>query len=165
MPSLLSSANNHGFSWILRPSLPPIDAPWEVTLRHAGGAEEAAYGSSWVVLLTHLLGIPLPAAAPAGDPEGTQLPLESSREHEPAPDVVRVPDGGEATPLDEQQRLAAVEMVKALDATARKAFTVHFRSAFSVPSTERSLIPLITELRHLQFIDRFTIEAAGGVAE
>ena len=74
------------------------------------------------------------------------------------------PDGPTAL-LSEQQRLMAIEMVKELNANARKVFTSHFRSAFKVPGSEKSLIPLITELQHLQFIDRFTIESSGGVAK
>jgi len=47
----------------------------------------------------------------------------------------------------------------------RKAFTIAFRDAFRVDREERSITPLITEQRHLTFIDRFTVEAAGGISE
>jgi len=70
-----------------------------------------------------------------------------------------------ATPLSDTERAAAVEMVKALTAEQRKVFTIAFRDAFRVPRDAKSIIPVITELRHLHFIDRFTVEAAGGVSE
>jgi len=43
-------------------------------------------------------------------------------------------------------------------------FAIAFRDGFSIPKEEKSILPCITELRHYQFIDRYTIEAAGGVA-
>ena len=208
VPSLLASANKHGFSWILRPSRPPIEQPWEVVLRHIGGAEEAAYGDNCGDLLNHLLGFPLLAATQPQSAETHRAEthgaenqsakhfdegLEPSKQPElkPKEDAAKPaarPDPEKQTTtvngaapaglgteglspdrptslLSEQQRLAAIEMVKVLNANARKAFTSHFRSAFKVPGSEKSLIPLITELQHLQFIDRFTVESSGGVAE
>lgn len=203
VPSLLASANKHGFSWILRPSRPPIEQPWEVVLRHIGGAEEAAYGDNCGDLLNHLLGFPLLAATQpqSAETHGAENQsakhfdegLEPSKQPElkPKEDAAKPaarPDPEKQTTtvqgaapaglgteglspdrptslLSEQQRLAAIEMVKVLNANARKAFTSHFRSAFKVPGSEKSLIPLITELQHLQFIDRFTVESSGGVAE
>ena len=67
--------------------------------------------------------------------------------------------------LDDQQKATAVAMCKAMDAATRKAFTISFRDAFRVDRDARSIIPLITELKHLEFIDRFSIEAAGGISE
>lgn len=193
VPSLLASANKHGFSWILRPSRPPIEQPWEVVLRHIGGAEEAAYGDNCGDLLNHLLGFPLLAATQPQSskhseegPETSKQPELKPTEEAAKPAARRDPEKQTTTVqgaapaglgteglspdrptslLSEQQRLAAIEMVKVLNANARKAFTSHFRSAFKVPSSEKSLIPLITELQHLQFIDRFTVESSGGVAE
>lgn len=193
VPSLLASANKHGFSWILRPSRPPIEQPWEVVLRHIGGAEEAAYGDNCGDLLNHLLGFPLLAATQPQSSKHSEEGLEPSKQPElkPTEDAAKPaarrdpekqtttvngaapaglgteglsPDRPTAL-LSEQQRLAAIEMVKVLNPNARKAFTSHFRSAFKVPGSEKSLIPLITELQHLQFIDRFTVESSGGVAE
>lgn len=188
VPALLARANKHGFSWILRPSRPPIEQPWEVILRHVGGAEEAAYGDNCGELLHHLLGFPLLAASQPHraidideGPESQKQPELNLKEEaakpvarpDPEKQITAVqgaapvgiePDGPTAL-LSEQQRLMAIEMVKVLNANARKVFTNHFRSAFKIPGSERSLIPLITELQHLQFIDRFTIESSGGVAE
>lgn len=193
IPSLLASANKHGFSWILRPSRPPIEQPWEVVVRHIGGAEEAAYGDNCGDLLNHLLGFPLLAATQPQSAKHFDEGLEPSKKPElkPKEDAAKPaarPDPEKQTTtvqgaapaglgteglspdrptalLSEQQRLAAIEMVKVLNANARKAFTSHFRSAFKVSGSEKSLIPLITELQHLQFIDRFTVESSGGVAE
>jgi hypothetical protein len=70
-----------------------------------------------------------------------------------------------ATPLNDTERAAAVEIVKGLSIEQRKVFTIAFRDAFRVPRTEKSIIPTIQQLRHLHFIDRFTVEAAGGISE
>jgi hypothetical protein len=67
-------------------------------------------------------------------------------------------------PLSEEQKTAAVAMVGAMSVAQRKAFTIAFRNAFSVPREQVSLVPLITQIQHLEFIDRVTTEAAGGVA-
>ena len=66
-------------------------------------------------------------------------------------------------PLSEEQKVAAVGMVGAMTLAERKAFAIAFRNAFSVPREQVSLVPLITQIRHLEFIDRVTTEAAGGV--
>lgn len=183
VPALLARANKYGFSWILRPSRPPIEQPWEVILRHVGGAEEAAYGDNCGELLHHLLGFPLLAASQPHraidineGPESQKQPELNLKEEAAKPVARADPEkqitavqgaasDGPTALLSEQQRLMAIEMVKVLNANARKVFTNHFRSAFKIPGSERSLIPLITELQHLQFIDRFTIESSGGVAE
>jgi hypothetical protein len=67
-------------------------------------------------------------------------------------------------PLSEEQKATAVAMVNAIGAAQRKSFSIAFRNAFAVSRDVISLVPLITELRHLQFIDRFTAEATGKVA-
>jgi hypothetical protein len=59
---------------------------------------------------------------------------------------------------------AAVGMVKQMAPAQRKAFTIAYRVAFDVPATETRIATTITQVRHLQFIDRFTVEAAGGIA-
>jgi Ser/Thr protein kinase RdoA (MazF antagonist) len=55
-------------------------------------------------------------------------------------------------------------MVKVLPTEQRRAFTKAFREVFEVPAESKQIVPFITELRHLQFIDRFTVEASGGIA-
>jgi hypothetical protein len=82
--------------------------------------------------------------------------------------VVADADGDQpdpATPLSDTERAAAVEMVKALSTEQRKVLTIAFRDAFRVPRAEKSIVPTIQQLRHLDFIDRFTVEAAGGISE
>ena len=69
-----------------------------------------------------------------------------------------------ATPLTAEQRAAAVEGIKALTPQQQNSFKIAFRSTFKVDRTVKSVIPLINELRHLHFCDRFAIEATGGVA-
>ena len=59
---------------------------------------------------------------------------------------------------------AAVGMVKQMAPAQRKLFTIAFRNAFDVPDTVTRIASEIKQVRHLQFIDRFTVEAAGGVA-
>ena len=59
---------------------------------------------------------------------------------------------------------AAVGMVKVMQPAQRKAFTIAFRNAFDVPDTVTRIASEIKQVRHLQFIDRFTVEAAGGIA-
>ncbi len=68
------------------------------------------------------------------------------------------------TPLTTEQQATAQAMVEAMAATKLKAFGVAFRNAFNVPRMVTSLKPLITQQQHLEFIDRFTTEAAGEVA-
>ena len=84
---------------------------------------------------------------------------------EPEPEPLEEQSEPAAQLLDEQQKATAVSMCKAMDAATRKAFTIAFRDAFRVDRDQRSIIPLITELKHLEFIDRFSIEAAGGISE
>jgi len=55
-------------------------------------------------------------------------------------------------------------MIKAMAAEQRRQFTIAFRHAFEVPASEKAIAPLFQQFQHLAFIDRFTIEAAGGVA-
>ena len=55
-------------------------------------------------------------------------------------------------------------MIKAMNTEQRKSFTIAFRDAFKVPREAKSIAPLITEVRHMEFCDRWSIENAGGVA-
>ena len=168
----LALANQHGFSWMFRPA---GDGLTEAVLRHSGGSEEKALGDEPLNLVLGLLGA-LPGAQ-AAEPETMQdlhnfEPVEASNtEAEAVQSGDHQQQASEAPaeraqddPLSDDEKAAAVGMIRVMDAGQRKAFTIAFRHAFQVPSTERAIQPLITELRHLQFIDRFTVEAAGGVA-
>lgn len=81
-----------------------------------------------------------------------------------------VPDPDEAEqqrlagPLTAEQKQSCVDGIKLLTAEQRKAFTIAFRNAFRVPREEKAITPLITEVRHMEFCDRWSIEASGGVA-
>jgi hypothetical protein len=55
-------------------------------------------------------------------------------------------------------------MIKSLTADQRQSFTNSFRDAFRVERSVKAIAPVITELRHLHFCDRWSIENAGGVA-
>jgi len=182
------AANDHGFSWLCRPA---GNGLVEVRLRHQKGAEEVALGDSVAQLLAGLLGLPLitdelvPAfpveqEGQACEPEQSDEKAKVSAAAEAVAEaaaslaaatsgaVVADADGDQpdpATPLSDTERAAAVEMVKALSIEQRKVFTIAFRDAFRVPRTEKSIIPTIQQLRHLHFIDRFTVEAAGGISE
>jgi hypothetical protein len=266
-------AAGHGFSWFARPSEPGFV---EVCLRHAGGAEISADGTSISALLAGLLGHPLVlntnalAAAQAAEPEqegegmSVEAPLPASlidcgalmpdqspewirealkqyfvdrpgiivdtvdlvghfhveivlnaaqdlvnagwltrtdgiypklkrseADVEDVADAVEVaaeslavatggavvlgpteyiPDPDEAErarlagPLTAEQRRACVDGIKLLTAEQKKSFTIAFRDAFKVSREEKAIAPLITQVRHMEFCDRFAIEAAGGVA-
>ena len=176
-----------GFCWFSR----PIDTGFvEVRLRHSGGADSVAEGSSVPELLAGLLGIVWPQAAQAAEPDekcNSRILCPSEHaEPEPAdePEPVQVaaeslaaatsgvvieepvadPEPDPTTPLTAEQKAVAVNMIKALSADQRQAFTISFRSAFAVDRSVRVIAPVITELRHLQFCDRWSIENAGGVA-
>jgi hypothetical protein len=69
-----------------------------------------------------------------------------------------------AAPLTDQQKAVAVNMISSLSAGDRRAFTIAFRDAFKVPREHKTIAPLITQVRHLEFCDRWSIEAVGGVA-
>lgn len=164
-------ANAHGFAWLSRPC-DDDPALVQVMLRHQGGAETAAVGDNIAQLLAGLLGIALQPAAQTSEPEESgddaapvvcpavrpAAPVDSEPEAEPEQQPA-------SQLLDDQQKATAVAMCKAMDAATRKAFTISFRDAFRVDRDARSIIPLITELKHLEFIDRFSIEAAGGISE
>lgn len=167
------AANAHGFAWLSRPC-DDDPALVQVCLRHQGGAETAAVGENIAQLLAGLLGIALQPATQTSEPEeaGTEdAPVvcpavrPAAPEPEPEPEPIEEHSEPAAQLLDEQQKATAVSMCKAMDAATRKAFTIAFRDAFRVDRDQRSIIPLITELKHLEFIDRFSIEAAGGISE
>lgn len=179
------AATAHGFSWLARPSGPGLI---EVRLRHSGGADAAAEGPCLSELLAGLLGLAhsdeTPTAAPLPlqqKPQALEPAQILQKVHKaPEPDPVEVAaeslaaaTGGTVveaewdptTPLTPEQRSAALEMVKAMDADQRKAFTISFRDAFRVDRSVKAIAPVIQQLQHLHFVDRFTVEAAGGVSE
>jgi hypothetical protein len=103
------------------------------------------------------------AAAPDHEPVAEE---EEEEEEAAAPDPDPEPEAsGRATidPLTWNERCAALAMVKGMTADQRKSFALAFRHAFSVPREEKAIAPLITQWQHLQFVDRFTGEAAGVV--
>ena len=150
-----------------------------VTLHYQGaelGSSATAsidnYGDTCARLLAGLLGIPLlegeaasepepleteevEAEAPVAEPE-PQEEDEEFDEPEPSADIHRI--------LSEQEKATAVDMVKAMPPDRRRAFTKTFREVFNVPADAKQLVPFISELQHLHFIDRYTVEASGGVA-
>ena len=146
------------------------------------------------LLLAGLLGIPLAMPAQASnpdqhtnEPEGVQPEqnaidalTESQPEviAEPAagptpeePDLIG-PDSPDNIPGDHpslrllapEEIEAAVGLIKVMTAQSRKSFTIAFRNAFEVPDNVMRIAGEITQLRHLQFIDRFNLEAAGGIS-
>ena len=176
-----------GFCWFSR----PIDIGFvEVRLRHSGGADSVAEGSSVPELLAGLLGIVWPQVAQAAEPEekcGSRImsPGEHAEPEAPAkPEPVQVaaeslaaatsgvvvtepvtdPEPDPSTPLTAEQKALAINMIKSLTADQRQAFTISFRDAFRVERSVKAIAPVITELRHLHFCDRWSIENAGGVA-
>lgn len=173
-------ATAHGFSWLCRPT---YDGMIEVRLRHCGGADAAAEGTCLVELLGGLLGVPLQQEDQAAEPESTmrethQRPTKPASVAKAEPDadidaaaesLAAATDGvvviGPDEELTAQEKTAAIDIVKAMSAEVRKGFTIAFRDAFRVPRTERSIIPAIQCRKHLDFIDRFSVEAAGGIGE
>jgi hypothetical protein len=52
----------------------------------------------------------------------------------------------------------AIDLISAMNAETRKKFSISFRHAFKVDRGEKSLQPLITQVKHLEFIQRFVNE-------
>jgi hypothetical protein len=171
-----------GFCYLVRQDSDGV----EVILRHAGGAEEissadAATLCSPALLLAGLLGIPLAGPAQAADPEQhtadpEQVQPEPCAENasavaEPEPDLMgpdsppdRPGDHPSLAPLSQEQIAAALGMIRVMTVPQRKMFSVAFRNAFNIDASVRSISPEITQRQHLDFVDRFTIEAGGGIA-
>jgi hypothetical protein len=172
------AATAHGFSWLARPC---GDGLIEVRLRHSGGADAAAEGTSITELLAGLLGLadgsavlpstvvlPLQQSPQAPKPVQNPDPVEAAAESLAAATggtVVEVDEPDPTTPLTAEQREAALAMVKAMGPDARKSFQIAFRDCFRIDRSEKTIAPLIQQLRHLHFIDRFTVEANGGISE
>lgn len=171
-------ANQHRFSWLFRPC---GDGQTEAVLRHAGGSEEKAIGDEPLTLLLGLLGLSALRTAQASEPDKsamqeTHKPQSTTADIDKAAQSLAAATGGEVVdedaelpgraqddPLTDAERETAVAMVRAMDAAQRKAFTIAFRHAFEIPAAERAVAPLIQQFRHLEFVDRFTGEAAGVV--
>jgi hypothetical protein len=168
----------HGFSWLSLPSEPGFV---EVRLRHSAGADVCAQGTCIPDLLAGLLGLACAPEPQATEPE-EKCTIRINAEPEPEPvqiaaeslaaatsgtvvaEPVADPEPDPTTPLTAEQKTVAVNMIKALSADQRQAFTISFRSAFAIDRAVRAIAPVITELRHLHFCDRWSIENAGGVA-
>ena len=185
LPAVLEAARpafSNGFCYLIRELSGEMV---EVSLRHKDGAEESSTApldtAAPGLLLAELLGIPVLTDGQAAVPEQTVPQAAAAQVAEPAapaaPEPADEPDlmGPDSpadiasddpclTPLNEQQITTAVAMIKAMDPAARKAFQIAFRNAFDLDRNVRQITPHITQLRHLEFIDRFTIEAAGGIA-
>ena len=73
-----------------------------------------------------------------------------------------VPDPNES--LTDASKTACVNMIKALTSEQRKSFTIAFRHEFKVDREAKTITPLITQMRHWDFCERWRIEATGGVA-
>jgi hypothetical protein len=74
------------------------------------------------------------------------------------------PEPDPTTPLTAEQKAVAINMIKSLTADQRQSFTISFRDAFRVERSVRAIAPVIQQLQHLHFCDRWSIESAGGVA-
>jgi len=162
-----------------------------VTLQHGctetasrSGALTSSYTETAARLLAGLLGIPLVEGAP--EPEAEMVaaapavvhPIDAAPAAEapapapaaaeppapPAPALAVVPPADIHRPLSESERESAIGMIRTMPVDVRKAFSRVFREEFQVPAEAKQVAPFISELRHLQFIDRFTVEAAGGIA-
>jgi len=171
----------HGFAWYLLPG--DVDGCHELRLCHAEGWNVATFAD--------LAGLPLAFAGLVGIPAvlitsitvaAPQAPPTAEPEPEPvAPAAVETAAASlaEATggtvvedaepedpshstePLSESDRATTLELVKAMTAEQRRAFTIAFRDAFSVPRDARAVAPLITQERHRQFVCRFVDESEG----
>lgn len=148
-------------------SAAPVDSYTETAARLLAGLlgiplADGPTGDTEVVATAPAVVHPIAAVAADTDPatpaEGT--PAEKANE-EPTEALTPV---DVRRPLSEQERESAVGMVKCMPVDVRKAFSRAFRDEFEVPADAKQLVPFIQELRHMQFIDRYTVEAAGGVA-
>ena len=160
-----------------------------VTLHYQGAelgssavASFANYGDTCAALLAGLLGIPLINVDGASEPEPLQpAAVEAAEEVTASVEAPPQEDEDEefaeepaiatqpTTPdmqreLTEAERTTAIDMIKAMEPGQRKAFTKAFRELFAVPADAKQISPFITRLEHWLFIDRYTVEAAGGIA-
>lgn len=106
---------------------------------------------------------PEPAAAPEPAEPAAAPPAAVTPEPAAPPAAAPQPAGPEPRQLSAEEISAAVEMIRCMPADVRKAFSQAFRSTFAVPAEARVITPHIVNSDHLLFIDRFTVEAAGGI--
>lgn len=106
---------------------------------------------------------PEPAAAPEPAEPAAAPPAAVTPEPAAPPAAAPQPAGPEPRQLSAEEISAAVEMIRCMPADVRKAFSQAFRSTFAVPAEAKVITPHITTSDHLLFIDRFTVEAAGGI--
>jgi hypothetical protein len=112
---------------------------------------------------------PAPAPAEAPAPAPAPAPAEAAAEviDDLADDLAEDPLDDDHDPdrvLTPDEISVAVNMIKQMDPTKRREFTKAFRKTFGVPQDAKTITQYITEARHLVFIDRYTVEAAGGIA-
>lgn len=136
------------------------------------------YSEACARLLAGLLGIPVLELDHSSEPEPApvviSLPVQQQPMTEPAAELTAEADAetpAAAQPgldicrsLTEEEKATAIAMVKAMSPDQRRAFTKAFREEFEVPPDAKQISPFIQELRHLHFCDRYTVEAAGGIA-
>jgi hypothetical protein len=110
----------------------------------------------------------LAAAIAALPPSPAQAAAESLAAATGGAVVEEEPDEAERTrlarSLTDEERRACLDGIKLLTAEQRKSFTIAFRDVFKVAREEKAITPLITQVRHMEFCDRYAIEALGGVA-
>lgn len=106
---------------------------------------------------------PEPAAAPEPAEPAAAPPAAVTPEPAAPPAAAPQPAGPEPRQLSAEEISAAVEMIRCMPADVRKAFSQAFRSTFAVPAEAKVITPHIVNSDHLLFIDRFTVEAAGGI--
>jgi hypothetical protein len=112
-----------------------------------------------------LLVKPQPEITPAPSPaQSAAESLAAATGGAVVAEVVADPEPDPNQPLTDEQKAVCVQMISSLEADKQKAFKIAFRDAFRVPREAKSIAPLITEVRHMNFCDRWSIEAAGGVA-
>jgi hypothetical protein len=122
--------------------------------------------------LAGLLGIVIDAAAPpaaapaAPQPAACPAPQPAPAAPQPAapPAPEPAPAAAEEKPLSQAEIDAAVSMIRCMAPDIRRQFSSAFRTTFAVPAEAKQITPYINTRSHLLFIDRFTVEAAGGIA-
>lgn len=137
-----------------------------IPLLEAGQAAEPEPRAACSAVCPHPLQQDTPASA---DPEEVPSPAavteaEPEPQPEPAPEPAAAPASDLHRLLSDDERDGLVQMIKAMPTDRRKAFTRTFREVFAVPSNAKQITPFITEVQHMHFIDRYTVEAAGNVA-